>query len=229
MPFNTTPVSILPQTVPTPAQAPIQQPQPVQTAPPVQPVTNIQTPLPQPMPTAQTQPPQQKPNTVQVLDAIVLKKPKSFGRWDTFTGVMTTQQFIVAQMTSEMLKTATNEAKEQAKAQGKGFFGQWSDQLKASFGYTKRYLNMDPTAILAETPGNFAIENSTIKEIKLKLKHISGNDNYREWEVEIHSTISKYEFKMDENSQFVEALKKAYPDRVKLPIGYFSKTININI
>ncbi len=133
-------------------------------------------------------------------------------------------------MTSEMIKTATNEARDQAKAEGKGFWGQWSEQLKASFGYTKRYYTMDPAAIIAETPGNFALENSGIREFKLKLKHIQGQGDYnKEWEVEIHSAQGKYEFKMDDNPEFVDTLKKAYPDRVKLPLGYFSKTININI
>jgi hypothetical protein len=178
----------------------------------------------------QNSPVSQSTPSEQVIGVLVLKKPKSFGRWDSFTGVLTNEQFIVAQMTSEMIKEATMQARDQAKAEGKGFFGQWSDQLKASFGYTKKYLTMEPAAIKAETPGNFAIDNNTIREIKLKLKHIQGQDNYnKEWEIEIHSKIGKYEFKMDDNSEFVELLKKAYPDRVKLPLGYFSKTINIKI
>jgi hypothetical protein len=222
---------------PVPVQQPIQQsPPPVQTTPQVQPTSFVQS-APAPVPPVQAQPaafvqpppPQPKPSSGQVIGAIVLKRPKSFGRWDTYTGVITNQQFIIAQMTNEMLKTAINESRDQAKADGKGFWGQWSEQLKASFGYTKRYYTMDPATIIAETPGNFAIDNNTIREFKLKLKHLQGNENYDEWEIEIHTTGSKYEFRMDENSQFVDILKKAYPDRVKLPFGYFSKSININI
>jgi len=173
----------------------------------------------------------QNNNSEQIIGAVVLRKPKSFGRWDTFTGVLTSQQFIIAQMTSNMMKDATMQARDQAKAEGKGFWGQWSEQLKASFGYTKRYLTMEPSAIIAETPGNFAVNNNTIREIKLKLKHLNYNDdsNHKEWEVEIHSAAGKYEYRMDDNSQFVDLFKKAYPDRVKLPMGYFSKTINIRL
>jgi hypothetical protein len=68
---------------------------------------------------------------------IVFKKPKSLGRYDTYTGVVTNQRLIFAQLTNEMISAASRESKEQAKAEGKGFWGQWSDQLKATFGYSK--------------------------------------------------------------------------------------------
>jgi hypothetical protein len=176
----------------------------------------------------QAQPVAQRTYSEQIIGAIVLRRPKSLGRYDTFTGVLTNQRFIIAQMTSDMVKDATMQARDQAKADGKGFWGQWSEQLKASFGYTRRYLTMQPDAIIAETPGNFAVNNDTIREIKLKLKNIGQpDDNRHEFEVEIQSSIGKYEYRMDEHSDFVDLLKKAYPDRVKMPFGYFSKTIHI--
>jgi len=83
-------------------------------------------------------------------------------------------------------------------------------------------------AILAETPGNFALDNNTISEIKVKVKDIRrSNEVLREFTVEIHSTVGKYEYNMDENSDYVELLKQVYGERVKTPFGYFSKTINI--
>ena len=159
---------------------------------------------------------------------ILFRKPKSLGRWDTYTGVMTSQRLIFAQMTSEMLKVAVQQSRDQAKAEGKGFFGQWSDQLKATWGYSQRYLTMPPSAILTETPGNFELYNNTISEIKVKLK---GNKEgeMRYLEVEIHSTAGKFEYHMDENSDFVNLLKQVYGDRVKMPFGYFSKSINIKL
>ena len=57
-----------------------------------------------------------------VFGAIIFKKPKSLGRWDTYTGVVTSQRLIFAQMTSEMLKVAVQQSRDQAKAEGKGFF-----------------------------------------------------------------------------------------------------------
>jgi len=160
---------------------------------------------------------------------ILLRKPKPLGRYDTYTGVVTNQRLIFAQMTNEMLTAAVQQSREQAKAEGKGFWGQWADQFKATFGYTRRYLTMPPAAILAETPGNFALNNNTISEIKVKVKDIRRSNEVllHEFTVEIHSTVGKYEYNTDENSDYVELLKQVYGERVKTPFGYFSKTINI--
>jgi hypothetical protein len=49
---------------------------------------------------------------------------KSLGRWDTFTGVVNSQRLIFAQMTNEMIKAAAQQSRDQAKAEGKGFWGQ---------------------------------------------------------------------------------------------------------
>lgn len=203
-----------------------------------QPVSFTPPPPPPPPPQASFQipPPKTSPaspslssaDSDRIIGVLVLRKPKSLGRYDAFTGVLTSQRFIFAQMTSEMLKDAAMQARDQVKAEGKGFFGQWSEQLKASFGYTRKYLTMQPSAIIAETPGNFAINNDAIREIKLKLKNKGQQDSHHhEFEVEIHSPAGKYEYRMDENSNFVDLLKKVYPERVKMPFGYFSKTINI--
>ena len=158
-----------------------------------------------------------------VLGVMLLRKPKSMGRYDAFTGVVTTHRMIFAQMTGEMMKDAVRIAREQAKAEGKGFWGQWSDQLKTSFSYTQRYLNMAPSAILSETQGNFAVNNDTIHEIKMKLKHIrQGNMNLHEFEMEIKTSSGTVEFRMDEKSEYAKLLKQAYGEKVKMPIGYFS-------
>lgn len=159
---------------------------------------------------------------------ILFRKSKSLGRWDTYTGVVTSQRLIFAQMTNEMLKTAVQQSRDQAEAEGKGFFGQWSEQLKATLGFSQRYLTMPPQTILAETPGNFELYNNTISEIKVKLKRDSEG-HVHELEVEIHSTSGKYEFHIDENSDFTDLLKRVYDNRVKMPFGYFSKSINIKL
>jgi hypothetical protein len=184
-------------------------------------------------PQIQTQPKPQPPTQTTgetVIGTLMLRKTKSLGRYDPFVGAITNQRLIIAQMTSEMLKNAAMQAKEEAKANGKGFFGQWSDQLKASFGYTKKYLTMQPEAIIEETPGNFGIYNNSISEIKLKIKNIGTQDNERhEFEIEIKSQGGKYEFRMDENNDYVKLLKQVYQDRVKMPFGYFNHSINIKL
>jgi len=159
------------------------------------------------------------------IGVILLRKPKSLGRYDTFTAVITGQRIIIAQMTNEMLKNSIQAARDQAKAEGKGFWGQWEEQLRASFSYSQRYLNMDPAAALSETPGNFAVNNDAIREIKLKLKNINkGNAQVElhEFEIEIASASGRYEFRMDEREDYVNSLKMVYGEKVKMPFGYFS-------
>ncbi len=132
-------------------------------------------------------------------------------------------------MTGDMMKMAAQMAREQAKADGKGFFGQWGDQLKATYGYSRKYLAMAPSAILDETPGNFELGNGGISEIKLKQRLRREDQGVYEFEVQIHSAAGKYEFLMDQNGDFVKLLKQVYGDRVKTPLGYFSKSVNIKL
>jgi len=87
---------------------------------------------------------------------------------------------------------------------------------------------MPPSAILAETPGNFALDNSSVSEVKIKLKRDSEG-HVHELEAEFLSAQGKYEFHMDENSELTDLLKQVYGDRVKMPFGYFSKSINIKL
>ena len=68
---------------------------------------------------------------------------------------------------------AAQQARDHAKAEGKGFWGQWSDQLRATFGYINKYLTMPPQTILSETPGNFALPNNAISEIHVKHRNIN--------------------------------------------------------
>ncbi len=177
-------------------------------------------------------PPQSTAQTTQtggesIVGVIVLRKPKSLGRYDSYAGVLTAQRLIFAQLTSEMLSAAAMQAKEQAKAEGKGFFGQWAQQIKGASNYADRFITMHPQAILAETPGNFELGNNAISQIKFHLKG-DRDDNYRQYfEVEIKSSAGTYKYHMDENSAYTDVLKRVFGDRVKMPFGYFSKTVNI--
>ena len=163
------------------------------------------------------------------MGVITFQKTKSLGRYDTYTGVITSERMIFAQMTAQMLNDAANQAREQAKAEGKGFFAAWGDQLKSTLGYSKRYLTMSPEATLAETPGNFVIPNNTIHEIKIHLRGDHNDNQRRDLEAEIKTSSGTYKYHMAENSDFTDMLKRVYGNRVKTPFGYFSKGININI
>jgi hypothetical protein len=138
------------------------------------------------------------------------------GRWDTYAAVITTRRMIFAQVTKDMIKRATEEAKQKAKAEGKGFLGQWSAQLGASFSYAQRYLNMEPSDILSETPGNFYIENGAIREIKIKHERDEMHGGPDELKMEISASSGRYNFELNSSGD-VKLLKQVYGDRVKSP------------
>lgn len=223
----------MPSVNPQPApqySPPYNNPYPPPPPPPPPPVTQAPTAQapPRMQPRVQSAPTYQSGSEATV-GVILLRKPKSLGRYDTFTGVLTTQRIIFAQMTSEMLTNAAQQARDQAKADGKGFWGQWADQLRGTLGYMNKYLTMPPQAILAETPGNFALYNNTIREVKIHLKGHYNDNQRKELEAEFCSTAGTYAYRMDRNSDFTDLLKRVYGGRVTMPFGYYSKSINIRI
>jgi len=141
--------------------------------------------------------------------------------WDTYNLVVTDRRVIMAQLTQQMMNAAVAEAQAKAKAEGKGFFGVWANQLSATFQYAVQYENMNPETIIAETPGNFALENSQIGVVDLSLKGESDDTSqYSEFKLVIKSAGGKFEFRIAEDERYINILKAAYGAKVKMPFGY---------
>ena len=96
-----------------------------------------------------------------------LSVPKSWGRSDAYTLIVTERRSIFAKVTQEIMNETVRTARANAAAEGKGFFGKWASQMKGFYNYAVRYNKFTPDQILQETPGNFAIENSMIRKIKI--------------------------------------------------------------
>jgi hypothetical protein len=90
--------------------------------------------------------------------------------------VVTDQRLLGARMTSELRKQIMEEAQARAKASGSGRLGQWGAKIKAGFAIGERYSAMTPEAVLAETPGNWALSPGQVKEIKVERKSRGGDD-----------------------------------------------------
>jgi len=157
----------------------------------------------------------------EVISAVIplVRKPKSFGRSDTYTLVVTGTRMVFAELTGDMLKEITAEAQRKGKEEGKGFFARWGDQLKASMNYAERYWQMTPDEALRETPRNFAIQNTSVKKIKVSTKDESrGSDaaarSYTELKIE--ASVGKFEFRVDGHAKPIkESLKGVFGDLVK--------------
>ena len=92
--------------------------------------------------------------------------------------VVTDQRLIGARVTDQLVKWIVEQARAQAKASGAGFMGQWGAQIKAGFAIGQRYCAMSPEAILAETPGNWALWPGQVSAIKVESKsRPAGGDN----------------------------------------------------
>lgn len=141
-----------------PAQAPVPAPVPV--------------PAPAPAPAAYAAAPASAPEGERTL-AVVGNLTQVGGfmgmKQKTFSLMITDRRLVFAELTKEKITAMVNEARDAAKADGKGFFGQWGAQIGTSFNYHQVYWQMAPEAALAETPGNFAIERSAFKGAKFKV------------------------------------------------------------
>jgi hypothetical protein len=148
----------------------------------------------------------------------LLKKPKSFGRWDACAVIVTNQRTIFAQLTSKMLKDAAMDAQRKGKDEGKGFLSRWADQLRATAAHSERYWNVPPEEALNENPGNFTIPNQDIKLIKIKKRHSGRGQETGQTitEVKIESAVKKENYSIDGySSNIVNMLKSVFGDRVK--------------
>lgn len=129
-----------------------------------------------------------------------VRKPKSFGRSDTYTLIVTDTRMIFAEMTGDMLKEAAMEAQRLGKEEGKGFFSRWGDQIKASMRFADRYWQIPPDDALAENSKNFAVQNASVKKIKVRSRDDSAHPDEpaRTYtELKIESSSGKFEFKID--------------------------------
>jgi hypothetical protein len=79
--------------------------------------------------------------------------------------VLTDSRLLVVRITSQIMAEAVRKSQEEGKAQGKGFFQRWGDQIAAGFRYSERYLSMAPEQILQENAENYAIDRSQVTRI----------------------------------------------------------------
>ena len=89
---------------------------------------------------------------------------------ETWVLVVTDQRLLGARISDDLMKHVLEQARAQARASGSGFFGQWGAQLKAGLALSQRYGAMPPAAILAETPGNWALYPGQVSSIKVEHK-----------------------------------------------------------
>ena len=88
---------------------------------------------------------------------------------ETYTLIISERRSIFARSTPEITNIVGQEAHTKMDYEHKSFFGKWKASVFSENHFPDHYKKFSPDQILAETQGNFAIDNSTIREIGIKL------------------------------------------------------------
>jgi hypothetical protein len=156
------------------------------------------------------QPPYPQRAVEQIASFIIVNKSKRFGGEEYFTGILTTTQLIFAPMTKEMLKEVTNISRQQAKNP--------NNPPTSVYPYQQLYLNVPPSTILNQTPGCIPVQNSSIREINVKLVNSIGDgySDFQEYEMQIVFDMQTLTFRMTKRDEYVIRLKQVYQEKVRL-------------
>ena len=147
------------------------------------------------------------------------KKMTPMGPSDIYTIVFTPDQAILAKLSGDILKDVVKKSQAQSKAKGKGWMGRAGDQMRALGATHMRYLEMTPEQILAETPGNFAIDHASVASVSVRVVYEPTNedgpgDAYTE--IEFDAAGSKFKYRLSMQAKDVaELLNNFYPGRIR--------------
>jgi len=145
----------------------------------------------------------------------LLERRKGLLGSESFTLVLTLERLIFAKMTAQMLKEIVAQARQEAKAQGKGFFGQWGAQLGAYSAHAQRYLQMPVEAILRENPDNFQIPVAQVRKVRIRSGY-HDQDHSDPDRLEIHAgNKMRFSLKGASAGEAKKVLRQVLGDRVK--------------
>ena len=131
--------------------------------------------LPPPRPPAppKASPPPPPPPREQILGIVAVGKPKGLlgMRHDSYNVIVTPTHLVFAHVSPQLMKQATQQARNEAKQQGKGFLGQWGAQLAWMDVLHRQYAAMTMDAILRQYPGSFVLAHHQIRKVRFKRRH----------------------------------------------------------
>jgi hypothetical protein len=129
---------------------------------------------------------------------------------DLYHMVVTDRRLIFARQTKEMQSADVNNARERAKQEGKGFFGQIGAQMGTRSG--DKYLAIAPNLILTENAQNFSIDLNQVT--KIATYHADFEDNSPDT-MEVITPGQKYKFNIQNAYNVERELKQFLGQKVK--------------
>ncbi len=112
---------------------------------------------------------------------------------ETFNIIITPHRLVFAIVTKEQTNQAVATARDQARSEGKGFFGQAAAQMGWVNILCQSYARTPIPTILNRHPDSFAIANSAIQKIRLRNRQ-TDEDNTITTELIIKTTGGKHKF-----------------------------------
>ncbi len=148
------------------------------------------------------------PDQVVTVIGMVTKKTGMFSS-ELYHLAITGKRLVFALQTKEMQNRDVAGAREEAKQQGKNFFGQIGAQMSTRSG--EKYLGMSPDLILAENPQNFAINLEDV--LKISIYHGDFEDNSPD-SMEIKTISQKLKFNISNYYNVEKQLKAVLGSKV---------------
>jgi len=152
-----------------------------------------------PQPVAQ-QPPYQapyqspaEPGIIEIIDSVQQSSGFLGMKKLSYNMIIFPDRLVFALVSKDRMTQATNQARQQAKAEGKGFFGQWGAQMSWVGLIVESYYGKGQAQIMRENPGSFALENAHIQRIRFR-HNTDPDNNSSERQMIIQTGGGKYRF-----------------------------------
>ena len=136
---------------------------------------------------------------------------------ETFNLIVTSNRLVFAAVSSQTMRAAVEAARQEAREQGQGRFGQFAAQLSWVNALSRQYQTMPIDTILSTYPGSFYLANAEIKKIKLTTATSDDDDPSPKADLAIDALSGKHKFEIP--SQAIkdarQILQQTLNDKVK--------------
>jgi hypothetical protein len=146
--------------------------------------------------------------------ASLIRRKGLFGR-EPFLLLLTPRRLVFAAITAEQQKWAADQAKENARQQGKGFLKQWGAVITSLNFLVDTYRAMPVPLILAHHPDNYYIDLDQIQQIKTRVNWDAESNSQDEVEIRFSGDKQKFELAGCSARDVKNALKPLLGNRVK--------------
>lgn len=124
-----------------------------------------------------------------------LQRRKGLFGSDMWSLVVTPRRLIFALMTKEAMNDAVRQMKDQAKGEGKGFWGQMAAQMGWLQLMVDKYAAMPLDQTLSEQPDNFSFALNQVKKVKIQRRH-NTKQHTSSNHIVVETTSGNHEFQV---------------------------------